>query len=80
MTSTVTTNRICQYRTRKVVAILAAIRQLQQHSDEYAHLIETGDATGAQRLITKTAGVNTPSAETWDMVRRMVERDGVYVA
>lgn len=80
MTSTAAANRICRYRTRKVVAILAAIRQLQQHSDEYAQLVATGDSAGAQRLITTTAGVNTPSPETWAMVTDLVEREGVYVA
>lgn len=80
MTSTATANRICRHRTRKVVAILAAIRHLQADSDEYARLIETGDIRGAQRLITTTAHVNTPSVETWKMVTNMIDREGRYVA
>lgn len=80
MTSTATANRICRHRTRKVVAILAAIRRLQHDSDEYAQLVATGDTAGVQRLITDTAGVNTLSPETWAMVTRLVEREGVYVA
>jgi hypothetical protein len=80
MTSAATADRICKYRTAKVVAILAAIRRLEHDSDTYAQLVETGDTDGVRQLIVATAGVNKPSEDTWAMVTELVRRNGTYAA